>query len=70
MERFCSYVEQTYCNAFGLKKSNALVSSNFLYHLPSPFWWTWKMAIAIDPCYISKAGKTIPYISLCSFSMA
>ena len=67
MERFCSYVEQTYCNAFGLKKSNALVSSNFLYHLPSTFCRTWKMAIAIDSSYISKAGKTIPYISLCSF---
>ena len=26
------------------------------------------MAIAIDSSYISKAGKTIPYISLCSFS--
>ena len=28
MERFGSYVEQTYCNAFGLKKSNALASSS------------------------------------------
>ena len=38
IEWFCSYVERINCNAFGLKKSNALVSSNFLYHLPSPFW--------------------------------
>lgn len=34
MERFCSYVKQTYCNAFGLKKSNALVGSSLMSHLP------------------------------------
>lgn len=34
MERFCSYVKQTYCNAFGLKKSNALVGSSLMFHLP------------------------------------
>ena len=68
-KRYCSYVERTKRNAFGLKKSNALVSSNFLYHLPSPFWWTWKMAKVTDSCYIGNAGKKTPHISLCSFSL-
>lgn len=64
MERYGSHCEQTYRNAFGLKKSKcinwlklnvALAKSFFTNHGDN---W----AIAIDPSYISKAGKKTPHI--------
>ena len=47
-------------------ETNALVGSSLMSHL---LWWTWKMAIVTDSCYIGNAGKNTPHISLCSFSL-
>ena len=47
-------------------ESNALVGSSLMSHL---LWWTSKMAIVTDSCYIGNAGKNTPHISLCSFSL-
>ena len=50
MGRYGSHVEQTYRNAFGLKKSKSID------------WLKLNVSLAIDPSYISKAGKKTPHI--------
>ena len=63
MGRYGSHVEQTYRNVFGLKKSKCIdwlklnVSLAKRYYGEQGRW-----AIAIDPSYISKAGKKTPHI--------
>ena len=63
MERYGSHDEQTYRNNFGLKKSkcidwmklNAVLADRY-------FGLSGRKAIAIDPSYISKAGKKTPHV--------
>ena len=62
MGRYGSHVEQTYSQRIRLKNSKALTGSNLMSHLPSASLVNRKWAIAIDPSYISKAGKKTPHI--------
>ena len=57
------HVEQTYRNAFGLKKSKSIDWLNLNASLAKRFFGKQgRWAIAIDPSYISKAGKKTPHI--------
>ena len=63
MGRYGSYVEQTYRNAFGLKKSKCIDWLKLNVSLAKRFFGKQgRWAIAIDPSYISKAGKKTPHI--------
>ena len=63
MGRYGSHVEQTYRNAFGLKKSKCIDWLKLNVSLAKRFFGKQgRWAIAIDPCYISKAGKKTPHI--------
>ena len=70
MGRYGSHVEQTYRNAFGLKKSKSIDWLKLNVSLAKRFFGKQgRWAIAIDPSYISKAGKTISiYFSLFFFN--
>ena len=58
MGRYGSHVEQTYRNAFGLKKSKCIDWLKLNVSLAKRFFGKQgRWAIAIDPSYISKAGK-------------
>ena len=59
----CSHVEQNYRNAFGLKKSKSIDWLKLNVSLAKRFFGKQgRWAIAIDPSYISKAGKKTPHI--------
>ncbi len=61
--RYGSHVEQTYRNAFGLKKSKSIDWLKLNASLAKRFFGKQgRCAIAIDPTYISKAGKKTPHI--------
>ena len=63
MGRYGSHVEQTYRNAFGLKKSKCIDWFKLNVSLAKRFFGKQgRWAIAIDPSYISKAGKKTPHI--------
>ena len=63
MGRYGSHVEQTYRNAFGLKKSKCIDWLKLNVSLAKRFFGKQRRwAIAIDPSYISKAGKKTPHI--------
>ena len=63
MGRYGSHVEQTYRNAFGLKKSKSIDWLKLNVSLAKRFFGKQgRWAIAIDPSYISKAGKKTPHI--------
>lgn len=64
LARYGSYVEQTYRNAFGLKKSNSINWLKLNVSLAKRFFGKeeGRWAIAIDPSYICKAGKKTPHI--------
>ena len=63
MGRYGSHVEQTYRNAFGLKKSKSIDWLKLNVSLAKRFFGQQgRWAIAIDPSYISKAGKKTPHI--------
>ena len=63
MGRYGSHVEQTYRNAFGLKKSKSIDWLKLNVSLAKRFLGKQgRWAIAIDPSYISKAGKKTPHI--------
>ena len=63
MGRYGSHVEQTYRNAFGLKKSKCIDWLKLNVSLAKRFLGKQgRWAIAIDPSYISKAGKKTPHI--------
>ena len=63
MGRYGSHVEQTYRNAFGLKKSKCIDWLKLNVSLAKHFFGKQgRWAIAIDPSYISKAGKKTPHI--------
>lgn len=63
MGRYGSHVEQTYRNAFGLKKSKCIDWLKLKVSLAKRFFGKQgRWAIAIDPSYISKAGKKTPHI--------
>ena len=63
MGRYGSHVEQTYRNAFGLKKSKCIDWLKLNVSLAKRFFGKQgRWAIAIDPNYISKAGKKTPHI--------
>ena len=63
MGRYGSHVEQTYRNAFGLKKSKCINWLKLNVSLAKRFLGKQgRWAIAIDPSYISKAGKKTPHI--------
>ena len=63
MERYGSHIEQTYRNCFGLKKSKCVNWLKFNIALATRYFDnTGRKAIAIDPSYISKAGKKTPHI--------
>ena len=63
MGRYGSHVEQTYRNAFGLKKSKSISWLKLNVSLANRFFGKQgRWAIAIDPSYISKAGKKTPHI--------
>ena len=58
MGRYGSHVEQTYRNAFGLKKSKCIDWLKLNVSLAKRFFGKQgRWAIAIDPSYISKVGK-------------
>ena len=58
MGRYGLHVEQTYRNAFGLKKSKCIDWLKLNVSLAKRFFGKQgRWAIAIDPSYISKAGK-------------
>ena len=60
MGRYGSHVEQTYRNAFGLKKSKSIDWLKLNVSLAKRFFdKQGRWAIAIDPSYISKAGKKV-----------
>ena len=62
MGRYGSHVEQTYRNAFGLKKSKCIDWLKLNVSLAKRFFGKQgRWAIAIDPSYISKAGKKTPH---------
>ena len=55
--------EQTYRNVFGLKKSKSIDWLKLNVSLAKRFFdKQGRWAIAIDPSYISKAGKKTPHI--------
>ncbi|RHC77569.1 transposase [Prevotella sp. AM34-19LB] len=61
--KYGSHVEQTYRNAFGLKKSKSIDWFKLNVSLAKRFFGKQgRWAIAIDPSYISKAGKKTPHI--------
>ena len=61
--KYGSHVEQTYRNAFGLKKSKCINWLKLNVSLAKRFFGKQgRWAIAIDPSYISKAGKKTPHI--------
>ena len=63
MGRYGSHVEQTYRNAFGLKKSKYIDWLKLNVSLAKRFFGKQgRWDIAIDPSYISKAGKKTPHI--------
>ena len=64
LARYGSHVEQTYRNAFGLKKSKSINWLKLNVSLAKRFFGdnNGRWAIAIDPSYISKAGKKTPHI--------
>ena len=63
MGRYGSHVEQTYRNAFGLKKSKCIDWLKLNVSLAKRFFGKQgRWAIAIDPSYISKAGKKTSHI--------
>ena len=63
MGRYGSHVEQTYRNAFSLKKSKCIDWLKLNVSLAKRFFGKQgRWAIAIDPSYISKAGKKTPHI--------
>ena len=63
MGRYGSHVEQTYRNAFGLKKAKCIDWLKLNVSLAKRFFSKQgRWAIAIDPSYISKAGKKTPHI--------
>ena len=63
MGRYGLHVEQTYRNAFGLKKSKCIDWLKLNVSLAKRFLGKQgRWAIAIDPSYISKAGKKTPHI--------
>ena len=63
MGRYGSHVEQTYRNAFGLKKSKCIDWLKLNVSLAKRFFGKQgRWAIAIDPSYISKADKRTPHI--------
>ena len=60
MGTYGSHVEQTYRNAFGLKKSMCIDWLKLNVSLAKRFFGKLgRWAIAIDPSYISKAGKRL-----------
>ena len=67
LARYGSHVEQTYRNAFGLKKSKSINWLKLNVSLAKRFFGdnNGRWAIAIDPSYISKAGKKTPRIGVC-----
>ena len=63
LARYGSHVEQTYRNAFGLKKSKSIDWLKLNVSLAKRFFGKQgRWAIAIDPSYINKAGKKTPHI--------
>lgn len=63
MERYGSHDEQTYRNNFGLKKPKCIDWLKLNAALADRhFGKAGRKAIAIDPSYISKAGKKTPHI--------
>ena len=63
LARYGSCVEQTYRNAFGLKKPKNINWLKLNVSLAKRFFGEkGRWAIAIDPSYISKAGKKTPHI--------
>ncbi len=63
MERYGSYCEQTYRNNFDLKKEEGINWLKLNISLANRFFGeSRKRAIAIDPSYISKAGKKTPHV--------
>ena len=63
MGRYGSHVEQTYRNAFGLKKSKSIDWLKLNVSLAKRFFGEkGRRAIAIDPSFISKSGKKTPHI--------
>ena len=61
--KYGSHVEQTYRNAFGLKKSKCIDWLKLNVSLAKRFFGKQgRWAIAIDPSYISKAGMKTPHI--------
>ena len=65
MGRYGLHVEQTYRNAFGLKKSKCIDWLKLNVSLAKRFFGKQgRWAIAIDPSYISKAGKKTPHIEI------
>ena len=63
MGRYGLHVEQTYRNAFGLKKSKCIDWLKLNVSLAKRFLGKQgRWAIAIDPSYISKADKKTPHI--------
>ncbi len=63
MERYGSYCEQTYRNNFDLKKEDGINWLKLNISLANRFFGeSRRMAIAIDPSYISKAGKKTPHV--------
>ena len=63
MGRYDSHVEQTYRNAFGFKKSNSIDWLKLNVSLAKRFFGKQgRWAIAIDPSYISRAGKKTPHV--------
>ena len=65
MGRYGSHVELTYRNAFGLKKSKCIDWLKLNVSLAKCFFGQQeRWAIAIEPSYISKAGKKTPLVDL------
>ena len=63
MGRYGSHVEQTYRNAFGLKKSKSIDWLKLNVSLAKRYFGEkGRRAIAIDPSFISKSGKKTPHI--------
>ena len=63
MGRYGSHVEQTYRNAFGLEESKCIDRLKLNVSPAKRFFGKQgRWAIAIDPSYISKAGKKTPHI--------
>lgn len=61
--RFSEHIEQTYRNLFGRKRSESINWLKLNVALAKRFFGkTGRWTIAIDPCFISKAGKKTPHI--------